>query len=205
MWTMLLSLAGQAASGIMSALNNRRTEQAEESESARQRAYFEGRANENPMERSDNAAILGTLDRKLRSQNETAAAKNKVLGGTPEMDVATKKATANAYADAVSSIAANASKNRDTAMDNLEKSRETDAENRIKRMDARNQTYANLAANAANAFVGLGGNSSANAEGTVVPEDTHVSQLGVNTLGLDARAAGGGAQNAVEQIKKMRR
>lgn len=162
-WTTLLSLAGQAASGIMSAINNRRTEAAEKAESARQRAYFEGRANENPMERSENAAILGTLDRRLHSQNETAAAKQKVLGGTPEMAVATQKANANAYADAVSNIAANASKNRDTALDNLEKSRENDAANRIARMDARNQTYANLAANAANAFSGLG-NGSGNAE-----------------------------------------
>lgn len=167
MWTMLLSLAGQAASGIMSAINNRRTESAEQAEAARQRAYYESRANENPMERSENAAALGTLDRKLKSMNETSAAKQKIVGGTPEMAVAQQKANANAYADAVSGIAAKASAQRDTALNGLEASRQTDAANRIKRMDARNQTYANLAANAANAFANLGGlgNGSGFAEG----------------------------------------
>lgn len=157
MWGTIIGLAGTAASGIMSAINNKRIADAEERESARKKNFYLAQANENPLERSENAALLGQLDRRLNEQNETAAAKSKIIGGTPEANVATQKATATAYADAVSDIAAGESARRDNAMENYNKAEGEAAEKRIERMAKRGETYANLAANAANAAKGLSG------------------------------------------------
>lgn len=151
-WNLIISMISTIGSGAMSAINNRKMQSAENAETARRIGESNLRANESYVDRSENAAALGTLDRKLNGLRETAAAKQKVMGGTPEMAVAQQKANANAYADAVSGIAAKASAHRDKALEALEKTNQQHAENQMTFMENRNKTYENLFSNAASAF-----------------------------------------------------
>ena len=151
-WNLIFSMASTIGSGVMSAVNNRKMQSAEAAETARQLGEGNLRANEDYVGRSENAYALGTLDRKLNNLQERSAGKQKVIGGTPEMTVAQQKANANAYADAVSGIAAKASANRDKALDAIEKVNHQHAENQMTFMENRNKTYENLFSNAASAF-----------------------------------------------------
>lgn len=155
MWTEILTSLATIGSGVMSALNNKKMESSQSSETARRTALYEREANQNPLFDPANAELLGTLDRKLHGMNETAAAKTKVTGGTQEQAVANQKANAAGYANAVSAIASNASSTRAKAMENLEKSHEADFAARQKFADDRNATYKNLFENAANAASGM--------------------------------------------------
>lgn len=162
MWATILSLIGTAASGAMSAINNRRMESAQNSEAARQEAHYQAEKSRDPMMRADNAAIMGTLDRRLDKQNEVAAAKGRIMGSTPEVAVAQQKANAEAYANAASSIAANNQQRVDKAEEGLEKARENAAKNKLDQMAARNATYQALWENAANAAGGFFGDDGPN-------------------------------------------
>ena len=161
-WANLIGTAGTVVSGLLSMINNKNMEYENEKESARKQSLYGTRANEDAMTRSENARIIGTLDRKAKERADVSAAKNKIVGGTPESEVADKKIVSKSYADALGGIAANESTRRDKMLDNLETAREKDFTNKMERMQKRNETYAALAANAANAAKGfMGGGTNA--------------------------------------------
>ena len=151
----IVSLAGQAASGIMSVVNNKRVARKEDAEYARQQAEYAARENENPMSRSESRAALNAYDKSAEQQIETARNVSKITGATPEYSLAVQKAAQEGRGNVVSGIAANASARADAARDAGERSRQAQADAEIARMQARNETYANLAGNAANAFGGI--------------------------------------------------
>ena len=148
----IVSLAGQAASGIMSVVNNKRVARKEDAEYARQQAEYAARENENPMSRSESRAALNAYDKSAEQQVETARNVSKITGATPEYSLGVQKAAQEGRGNVVSGIAADASERADKARNLVEGSRQEQAKAEIARMRERNETYANLAGNAANAF-----------------------------------------------------
>ena len=151
----IVSLAGQAASGIMSVVNNKRVARKEDAEYARQQAEYAARENENPMSRSESRAALNAYDKSAEQQVETARNVSKITGATPEYSLGVQKAAQEGRGNVVSGIAADASARADAARDAGERSRQAQAAAELARMRERNETYANLASNAANAFGGI--------------------------------------------------
>lgn len=151
----IVSLAGQAASGIMSVVNNKRVARKEDAEYARQQAEYAARENENPLSRSESRAALNAYDKSAEQQVETARNVSKITGATPEYSLAMQKAAQEGRGNVVSGIAAGASERADKARNLVEASRQDQAKAELARMRERNETYANLAGNAANAFGGI--------------------------------------------------
>ena len=148
----IVSLAGQAASGIMSVVNNKRVARKEDAEYARQQAEYAARENENPLSRSESRAALNAYDKSAEQQVETARNVSKITGATPEYSLGVQKAAQEGRGNVVSGIAADASMREDKARNLVEGSRQEQAKAELARMRDRNETYANLAGNAANAF-----------------------------------------------------
>lgn len=148
----IVSLAGQAASGIMSVVNNKRVARKEDAEYARQQAEYAARENENPLSRSESRAALNAYDKSAEQQVETARNVSKITGATPEYSLGVQKAAQEGRGNVVSGIAEGASARADAARDAGERSRQAQADAELARMRERNETYANLASNAANAF-----------------------------------------------------
>ena len=148
----IVSLAGQAASGIMSVVNNKRVARKEDAEYARQQAEYAARENENPLSRSESRAALNAYDKSAEQQVETARNVSKITGATPEYSLGVQKAAQDGRGNVVRGIAADASERADKARNLVEGSRQEQAKAEIARMRERNETYANLAGNAANAF-----------------------------------------------------
>ena len=148
----IISLAGQAASGIMSAVNNRKMQSAADSEAARQVAYNEARAYQDPLARSENQAALRQYDRDSQAQVETAQNIATITGATPEYSLGVQKGISEGRADLMRGVTKNASKDRDTYLDKAETVKHDKFKDDQTRKAERNTTYANLAANAASAF-----------------------------------------------------
>ena len=150
MWGALLSFAGTAASGLMSYFNNKKAQQQADAEAARQEAYYTAKANENPLSRSENQHLLGQYDRQAQQQIENARGVAAITGATPEYGLAVQKAVANGRADLMGNMAAGASERADKYKQLGEEARHQKAMDDQARTAARNETFANLAANAAN-------------------------------------------------------
>ena len=150
-WGAIIGLAGQAVSGIASARNNKGMQQAADAEAERQKAYYEAKANENPLSRSENARVLGQYDRKAQQQIDAARGVAAITGATPEYTLGVQKAVAEGRADLMGGIAAEASERKDKYEDLGETAKHQEVLDDQERRAARNQTYANLAANATSA------------------------------------------------------
>lgn len=151
-WGAIVGLAGQAVSGIASAINNRKMQQAADAETARQVASNEAKAYENPLSRSENQQAMAQYDRTSKQQLENARGVATITGATPEYALAVQKGIADGRAELMGGIAEAASAQKDKYLDKAETAKHqkvlTDQERRL----ARDTTYANLAANAASAF-----------------------------------------------------
>ena len=150
-WGALVGLAGQAVSGIASAFNNRKMQQQADAEAARQKAYYEAKANENPLSRSENQHLLGQYDRDAQQQIENARGVAAITGATPEYGLAVQKGVAEGRANLMGQMAAGASARKDYFEQKGEEGAHQKALDDQARRAERNQTYANLAANAASA------------------------------------------------------
>ena len=146
----VFSALGTAASGLMSYFNNKKAQQQADAEAARQQAYYEAKANENPLSRSENQHLLGQYDRQAQQQIENARGVAAITGATPEYSLAVQKAVANGRADLMGNMAAEASERADKYNQLGEQARHQKAMDDQARIAARNETFANLAANAAN-------------------------------------------------------
>lgn len=150
MWGALLGFAGTAASRLMSYFNNQKAQQQADAEAARQQAYYQAKANENPLSRSENQHLLGQYDREAQQQIENARGVAAITGATPEYGLAVQKAVANGRADLMGNMSAGASERADKYNQLGEEARHQKAMDDQARIAARNETFANLAANAAN-------------------------------------------------------
>jgi len=147
---LVTSLAGTAASGIGSLLSNRRQQQNLLDDKAKSDAYYMRQLSQDPTKRSENAAVLRQLDLKNKELQRTNEAKNTIMGATPEMSIAQKQTTANSYADALSNLASLASQRTDLLSKEQYQDNQRFQQQRDNLELARKQTYANIAANAAN-------------------------------------------------------
>ena len=156
-WATILSLAGQAVSSALSVKNNKDIQQNADAEAARQQAFYNAQASQDPLARSDNRALLGLYDRAAKKQVDTARNVATIKGATPEYSAAVQKAVAEGRADLMGkmSIGASARADRYNTMGELARHQKA-AEDQARRVE-RNQTFANLAANAANAVSSLFG------------------------------------------------
>lgn len=150
-WGAIVGLAGQAVSGIASARNNRKMQQAADAETARQVASNEAKAYENPLARSENQQAMAQYDRTSKQQLENARGVATITGATPEYALGVQKGIADGRAELMGGIATSASAQKDKYLDAAEKAKEQKFEDDQARRAARNTTYANLAANAASA------------------------------------------------------
>lgn len=150
-WGAIVGLAGQTVSGIASALNNKKQQQAADAEVARQVAYNEAKATENPLSQSGNKRILSQYDRDSQQQIENARNTSVITGATPEYALGVQKAIAEGRADLMGKMSADTSERADKYNDEAEKVRHQKVLDDQERRKARNTTYANLAANAASA------------------------------------------------------
>ncbi len=150
-WGAIVGLAGQAVSGVASVFNNKRTQSAADAEAARQELYYNAQAMQDPLTRSENARLLAQYDSKAQQQVDNAQGVATITGATPEYTLAVQKAVADGRADLMGGMAAEASERRDKYEDKAEEARHQKVLDDQARRAARNQTYANLAANAASA------------------------------------------------------
>lgn len=147
----ILGAAGSVASGIMSSINNKKALQAQQAEAARQQAYYETKANEDPLSKASSQRLLNEYDRKSQKQMQAAQGVAAITGATPEYTLAVQKGIAEGRADLMGNISASHEATAEKALEQAELSRQQAAKAEQERLAARNQTYANLAANAASA------------------------------------------------------
>lgn len=151
-WGMVISLAGQAMSGALSAVNNRNIQKSADAEAARRSAYYNAKANENPLSRSEVQHILGQYDRSSQQQIENARGVATITGATPEFAAAVQKGVAEGRANLMSNVAAGASRRADYYNMLGEQAAHQKAVEDQQRRYERNATYAALAGNAASAI-----------------------------------------------------
>lgn len=147
----LFGLVGQGISGALSVVNNRRAQQEADVEAARQNAFYQAKANENPLSRSEVKYILGQYDRSAKQQIENARGVAAIKGATPEFTAAIQKGVAEGRANLMGKASADASQRADYYTMMGENARHQKAQEDMKRRLARNSTYAALAGNAASA------------------------------------------------------
>ncbi len=150
-WGAIVGLAGQAVSGISSVFNNKKTQSVADAEAARQEAYYNAQAMQDPLTRSENAKLLAQYDRQAQQQVDNAQGVATITGATPEYALGVQKAIANGRSNLMSGMASEASERRDKYEDKAETVRHEKVLDDQERRAARNQMYANLAANAASA------------------------------------------------------
>ena len=154
-WAAILSLAGTAASGVMSAINNKRSQQESDARAAADKAHYEAEAAQNPLSTSASRAAIGQYDRDAQKQVETARGVAAIKGATPEYSLGVQKGVAEGRANLLSNIAAGASAREDRMKEKAQEVvRNKYAEDQA-RHEARNQTYANLLANSASSLSSL--------------------------------------------------
>ena len=147
----IIGLAGQAVSGALSITNNRRMQQEADAEAARRKAFYEAKANENPLSRSEVQHVLGQYDRSAQQQIENARSMAAIKGSTPEFAAAVQKGVAEGRANLMGHAAADASRRADYYNILGEQAQHQKAQEDMQRRMQRNSTYAALAGNAASA------------------------------------------------------
>lgn len=146
---LVLSALGTAASGIGSAVGNKRQQQQLNNEKARQEAWYNTEMYKDPLKRSDNAAMLRLVEDRIKEQERTDAARQKVLGGTTEARLANRDSNNKAYAGVVSNMASLASKRMDSLSAQKNQAMSNMAQQQMNLDAAKMQNWANLANNAA--------------------------------------------------------
>jgi hypothetical protein len=147
----ILGAAGSVASGIMSSINNKKALQAQQAEAARQQAYYEAKANEDPLSKASSRRLLNEYDRKSQKQLQAAQGVAAITGATPEYTLAVQNGIAEGRADLMGNISANHEATAERALEQAELARQQASKAELERLAARDQAYANLAANAASA------------------------------------------------------
>lgn len=147
----IIGLAGQAVSGALSITNNRRMQQEADAEAARQKAFYDAKANENPLSRSEVQHVLGQYDRSSQQQIENARGVAAIKGSTPEFAAAVQKGVAEGRANLMGQVSAGASQRADYYNMLGERAQHQKAQDDMQRRMQRNSTYAALAGNAASA------------------------------------------------------
>lgn len=156
-WASIVGLAGQAVSSVLSAKANKEAENKENEDFARQKAFYETQLYQDPLQRSENQALLGELDRKLDKQVDVAKSTSKITGATPEAQLAMQQNALDVYGDAISGMASGESARRDALNKDINRLSSEKAKADIERINQKHQNYANIASAAASAFGSIQG------------------------------------------------
>ncbi len=152
MFGTIVSLLGTAASTVGGIISNKKKEKTMAANQARDNAWYQQQLYQDPTKRSDNAALLRQLDKQQKKATELATNKAKVTGQsgmvTNAMTMA-QQANANAYADAVSDMAAKESQRRDSLNQQWQANREKYDAQQQEMEDAKAANWGALANNAA--------------------------------------------------------
>lgn len=199
-WGAIIGLAGQAVSGALSITNNRRMQKEADAEAARQKAFYEAKANENPLSRSEVQHVLGQYDRSSQQQIENARSVAAIKGSTPEFAAAVQKGVAEGRANLMGQVSAGASQRADYYNMLGERAQHQKAQEDMQRRMQRNSTYAALAGNAASAVGAIMDGYSAEQKETpkmttsgtpVTPEQQHEINQKLASIGQSVRDAKG--------------
>lgn len=178
----LVGLAGNIVSGAMSASNNKKMEREQQQMYAQRRAKYEAMANEDPLARSEVQAATRQYDRDAERQIENARNVAAITGATPEYGLAVQKGVAEGKANLLSGVTANASARKDQYTQMADDVAQQAQQAQLQMDAARNETYANLAKNAANAAQSIIGG--AMKKPTSTPTSTIGASFTKNTTGI---------------------
>lgn len=210
-WGAILGAGVNMLSGALSIANNRRMQQEADAEAARRKAFYDAKANENPLSRSEVQHVLGQYDRSSQQQIENARSVAAIKGYTPEFTAAVQKGVAEGRANLMGQVAAGASQRADYYNMLGEQAQHQKAQEDMQRRMQRNSTYAALAGNAASAVGAIMDGYSANTpespkittSGTpVTPEQQHEINQKLASIGQSVRDAKG--MTAVPPIQYQR-
>lgn len=172
-WAGLLSAAGTILSGGLSKFNNDRMERQQKAEDARRKAFYAGKAAESPLASSQNQQMLGEYDRRSAQQLANATGVGLITGATPEFSLGVQKGIAEGRADMMGKMGADATRRKDMYEMMGEQAKQEAHQAEMERLANRDNTFANLAANSANAlgtlvdgYSGMAKAPEANANGT---------------------------------------
>jgi hypothetical protein len=145
-----IAAAGAITSAVVTAKANKKRQEALEKEGERQRLFYERQLNENPLEQYHNKALLGRLQEQMKERIATARARAKITG---EMDTSNviRDQNAAALSSVYNNILSNASLRKDSLNQALERSRQNLYQQQADLDYAKQQNYANFAANIGNA------------------------------------------------------
>lgn len=186
-----IGAAGSLLGGIMSGVQNRKNrklvdKQLQENENLYNRDYYQ-----DILSRSDVSRVLGRARDQYERAGQQAARTAAVTGATPESVAAAKKANAEAYANAVSDVAAQSSVIKDNAQQRYLNTKNQLVGSLMNQNGNSAASWATAAANSANLLMGaLGGVGSGNESG---------NESG-GTKGKPSASPGGGAVNIGEKI-----
>ncbi len=147
----ILGAAGSVASGIMSAVNNKKLLRSQQAEAARQQAFYESKANEDTLSKASSQRLLNAYDTKSRDQLQAAQGVAAVTGATPEYSLAVQKGIASGRASLMGDINANQEASTEKAVEQAEAARQASALAQQQQLAARDQSLANLASNSISA------------------------------------------------------
>lgn len=161
-----IGAAGSLLGGIMSGVQNRKNrklvdKQLQENENLYNRDYYQ-----DILSRSDVSRVLGRARDQYERAGQQAARTAAVTGATPESVAAAKKANAEAYANAVSDVAAQSSVIKDNAQQRYLNTKNQLVGSLMNQNGNSAASWATAAANSANLLMGaLGGVGSGGTKG----------------------------------------
>lgn len=143
----ITAVAGIAAS-IIKSRQAEKAQQEQETQlnrmAAQNKAYYDRYHNADATQMADNRALLTEASERLRRNNQAAAGRAAVMGGTNAQTAAMKEANNEAYASAVRGVAANA-QNYKTHVQDQYRTQEQNIAN-AKMQNSANRAAANAAA-----------------------------------------------------------
>lgn len=151
-WSLIVSLAGTALSGSLSAANNADTKNKTNQMYNKNAADLKSDLYQDPMSRADARSVIKQLERTMDKQTKTAESKGKILGSTPEALLAQKQINSDAAANTVSNIYAANETRKDSLRDMLRKNNMQHTSALIGINEQKNENYAKMAGNAVDAF-----------------------------------------------------
>lgn len=172
------SLAGTIASGVGSAIANKREKERIEEERGKMNHWYNQRIYEDPTKRADYAAMMSEMKRQLKKKDEIENNKSKILGGTDEAALAMQQQNANAIADVNEGQMAAQAKRVD-ALETAQRQEETAYDRQQAALRAKQaETWGSVAANAAGMFSGFEGkgDAAAGASGAAGAASGNVNQ-----------------------------
>ncbi len=184
-----IAAAGAITSAVLTARANKKHRDALDKEANRQKQFYEGQLNENPLDQFHNRALIGEMRRAANARIEQERARRKITGELDATNIM-KDQNAQAMQNMYSRIATNASLRRDGILNAYERSRQGIYAQQADLQRAAMQNYANLASNIGNAAAtAMGGYSG---KGIGIGGGSKAPKINIGTQNVDTPAYNSG-------------